>query len=143
MDEALMLNREPPAHQKHWISHKIGDKVLPNLHACIRPNQSLMQGLRLQQEESLILGQRMVSIKTKLETILQPLQKPPNLSLYNVKDHFLKDASVSDPVTPIKYLPPSTIGATSAPSDWFKLSFDKYFWNEHYYASPGPQGDPG
>ncbi len=35
MDEALMLDGEPLAQQKHWISHKLGDKVVPKLHASI------------------------------------------------------------------------------------------------------------
>jgi hypothetical protein len=120
-----------------------------------------MQGQRLQQEETLILGQQqMWSIKNKWETILQHLQKPPNLSFFNAEDHVLEDASVCDPVTPIKLLPPSlsTVGATSASSDWFKLScFDpaknlkglvckkappqkflyRPFWNKYFYGSPG------
>jgi hypothetical protein len=48
MDEALMLDGEPLAQQKHWISQKIGDKVVPKLQICIHTIQSLMQGQRLQ-----------------------------------------------------------------------------------------------
>jgi hypothetical protein len=42
--EALMLDDESSAQQKHWITHKFGDKVVPKIHACIRANQSIMQG---------------------------------------------------------------------------------------------------
>jgi hypothetical protein len=57
MDEALMLDGEPLAQQKHWISHKIGDKVVPKLHACIIATQICMLDQSLQQEKTPILGQ--------------------------------------------------------------------------------------
>jgi hypothetical protein len=81
MDQALMLDEEPPAKQKHWISHEIGDKVVPKLYACIRASQSLMQGQRLHQQETSALGHRFSSIETKLDTILQHLKTPPRLFL--------------------------------------------------------------
>ncbi len=63
MSKALMLDDEPSAQQKHWITHEIGDKVVPKLHACIPANQSIMQGQRHQHDEALILGQRILSIE--------------------------------------------------------------------------------
>jgi hypothetical protein len=124
MDQALMLDGEPPAKQKHWISHKIGDKVVPKLHACIRASQSLMHGQRLHQQETSALGHRLSSIETMLDTILQHLKTPPNLSSsdqasYAKDDDEVEVESVGVPVSPSPYLlspPPS--------SDWFKLSFD-------------------
>jgi hypothetical protein len=53
MTEVLMLDDEPSPQQKHWITHEIGDKVVPKLHACIRANQSIMQGQRHQHNEAL------------------------------------------------------------------------------------------
>ncbi len=80
MTEALMLDDEPSAQQKQWITHEIGDKVVHKLHACIRANQSIMQGQRHQHDKALILGQRILSIEHKLESILQHLRCPANLS---------------------------------------------------------------
>jgi hypothetical protein len=93
LDKALMVDGEPKAQQKHWISHKIQDKVVPKLPVCIHATQSLMQGQRLQQEEILIIGQWMWPIENKLDTI-QHLQKPSNLTSLDLKGHVLEDALV-------------------------------------------------
>jgi hypothetical protein len=166
MDQALMLDGEPPAKQKHWISHEIGDKVVPKFHACICASQSLMHGQRLHQQETSALGHRLSSIETKLDTILQHLKTPPNLSSsdqasYAHDDDEVEVESVGVPISPSPCLlspPPS--------SDWFKLSFDPVknskgfarkkvapqkviicpfsgdnisvldYWNEFYHGSP-------
>jgi hypothetical protein len=120
MDQALMLDGEPPAKQKHWISHEIGDKVVPKLHACIRASQSLMQGRRLHQQETSALGHRLESIETKLDTILQHLKTPPHLSPSDQSPFSHEDdvALVGVPVTSSSSLP------SPPPShDWFKLSY--------------------
>jgi hypothetical protein len=67
-ESLLMLDGEPLAQQKYWISHEIGDKGIPRLHACIhatdaRLTQSFTQGQRLQQEDTLILGRGLWSIR--------------------------------------------------------------------------------
>lgn len=77
-------------------------------------------------QETLILGQRMWSIKNKLDTILQHLQKPSNFATYDFGDPVLEDASVCDPVAPpIISLPPpfSMLGPSSTSSKWLKVSF--------------------
>jgi hypothetical protein len=176
MTEALMLDDEPSAQQKHWITHEIGDKVVPKLHACIRANQSIMQGQRHQLDEAVLLGQRIWSIEHKLESILHHLRCPANLSNDSkgaMEDPCSDDDSVMEPVTPTKSCSPSfvstapAVAALSAPTDWFKLSFDPAknskgflrkkappqkvinrpfsssnitaldYWNEYFYGSPG------
>ncbi len=172
-----MLDDEPSAKQKHWITHEIGDKVVPKLHACICANQSSMQGQRHQHDEAVILGQRILSIEHKLESILQHLRCPANLSNdsngHMEEDQRSDDDLAMDPVTPTKSSSPSAVSAApviaalSAPSNWFKLSFDPAknlkgslqtkappqkvinrpfsslnltahnFWNEYFYGSPG------
>jgi hypothetical protein len=164
-DQALMLDGEPPAKQKHWISHEIGNKVVPKLHACIRASQSLMQGQRLHQQETSALGHRLSSIQTKLDTILQHLKTPPHLSSSDQSPFSHEDdvKLVGVPVTPSSSLP------SPPPShDWFKLSYNPVknskgfarkkpptqkvinhpfssgnnisaldYWNEFYHGSPG------
>jgi hypothetical protein len=143
MSEALMLDDAPSAQQKHWITHEIGDKVVPKLHACIRANQSLMQGQRRQHEESIFLGRRIWSIEQKLESILQHLRRPANLTndsnvdLAGVEevpcssDDSVDSVMESEPATPSKspplsstLLPPRAGVVSSVAPDWFKLSFD-------------------
>jgi hypothetical protein len=133
MTEALMLDDEPSAQQKQWITHEIGDKVVHKLHACIRANQSIMQGQGHQHDEALILGQRIFSIEHKLESILQHLRRPAKLSNNSngdmEKDHCSDNDLTMKPVTPTKSCSPSFVSAPavapfSAPLDWFKLSFD-------------------
>jgi hypothetical protein len=128
MDEALMLDGDPPAQQKHWISHEIGDKVVPKLHACIRATQCLMQGQRLHDQRMSAIDQRMSAMETKLDTIIQLLDNPSQNALAQIEDNFSDDASVfpRDPVTPIESIPaslPKSVVATAS-SEWFKLSFD-------------------
>jgi hypothetical protein len=112
MDQALMLDGEPPANQKHWISHEIGDKVVPKLHACICATQSLMQGQRLHQQETSVIGHHISSIETKLDILLQHLKTPPNLSspddssFDNIYDDDNDDIKlVGVPLTPSHSLP--------------------------------------
>jgi hypothetical protein len=123
MDQALMLDGEPPAKQKHWISHEIWDKVVPKLHTCIRALQSLMQGQRLHLQETSALGHRLLSIETKLDTILQHLKTPPNLSSSDqasLADDNDEVELVGVPVSPS----PSSLPLPPPSSDWLKLSFD-------------------
>jgi hypothetical protein len=115
MTEALMLDDEPLAQQKHWITHEIGDNVVPKLHACIRANQSIMQGQRHQHEEAKILGQRIRSIGHKLQSILQHLRCPANL-LNNSsgdmeEDHCSDNDSAMELITPTKSCTPSFVSA--------------------------------
>jgi hypothetical protein len=133
MTKALMLDDESSAQQKHWITHEIGDKVVPKLHACIPANQSIMQGQRHQHDEALILGQRILSIEHKLESILQHLRRPAYLLNDSngdmEEDHCSDDDLAMEPVTPTKFCSPSFVSSPavatfSAPPDWFKLSFD-------------------
>jgi hypothetical protein len=80
-----------------------------------------MQGQRLHQQETSALGHRLSSIKTKLDTILQHLKTPPNLSSSD-QSSFADDDDielVGVPVTLSPYLP-----SLPPSSDWFKLSFD-------------------
>ncbi len=125
MDEALMIDGEPPSQQKHWISQEIGDKVVPKLHACIRATQSLMQGQRLHQQDTSALGHRILSIETKLDILLQHLKTPPNLSSSSEEDDE-DEGTLYVPPTPTQSLPNSFFTSSPTPvrADWFKLSFD-------------------
>jgi hypothetical protein len=125
MDEALMIDGEPPSQQKHWISHEIGNKVIPKLHACIRATQSLMQGQRLHQQDTSALGHRILSIETKLDILLQHLKTPPNLSSSSEEDDE-DEGTLYVPPTPTQSLPNSFFTSSPTPvrADWFKLSFD-------------------
>jgi hypothetical protein len=132
MYEALIINGEPTAQQKHWISLAIGDKVVTKLYACICATQSLMQGQQFHQQETSVLGHRILSIKTKLDILLQHLKTPPNLSSPDKAsfESLDKDDASADaiclPLTPSLPLPGSfsTPLPCSAPTDWFQLSFD-------------------
>jgi hypothetical protein len=116
-----MLDGEPPAKQKHWISHEIGDKVVPKLHACIRASQSLMQGQRLHQQETSALGHRLSSIEAKLDTILQHLKTPPHLSSSD-QSPFSHEDDVE--LVGISVTPSSSLLSPPLSHDWFKLSYD-------------------
>jgi hypothetical protein len=147
MTKALILDDEPSAQQKHWITHVIGDKIVPKLHACIRANQSIMLGQCHQHDEAVILGQRILSIEHKLESILQHLRRPANL-LNNSngdmeEDHCLDDDSTMEPVTPTKSCSPSFVSSPavatfSAPRDWFKLSFDPAKNSKVFFCKKAP-----
>jgi hypothetical protein len=92
-----------------------------------------MQAKRHQHDEAVILGQRILSIEHKLESILQHLRRPSNLLNGSngdmEEDHCSDDDSTMEPVTPTKSCSPSflsspAVATFSAPPDWFKLSFD-------------------
>jgi hypothetical protein len=74
-----------------------------------------MQGQSHQHDEALILGQRILSIEHKLESILQHLRRPANLLNDSngdmEEDHCSDDDATMEPVTPTKSCSPSFVSS--------------------------------
>jgi hypothetical protein len=141
--EALMIDDEPPAQQKHWISREIGDKVVPKLNASIRTSQTLMQvqwqhtecfsamdkRMLLVESKLLSLESKFASVESKLDTIMHHLL-PSSMNMNLDSDNSVSDNLHHPPEhpvtpTPSKFPAIMNLAFSSPSSELFKLSYDQ------------------
>jgi hypothetical protein len=132
-----MLDGERPVQQKCCISHKIGDKAVPKLHACIGATQSLKHKPEASAGRDLDSWPTdVVGWKSSWKLFFNIYQNLPSLHLWSLKLMFLRTLVWCG--LPIKALPPpfSMLGPSSAFSKCFKLSFDPAKNSKDFVCDP-------